>query len=88
MKVPMRDMSLHLAYLDLHLGIVAQGVGWNPDIADDMVNRMKALLDQSLYTLHEYGHMGDSDDEEFEFGPTPDSELIDPRIIYVEDDDG
>ena len=85
MRVPMRDMSLHLAYLDLHLGIVAQGVGWNPDIADDMVNRMKGLFDQSLYTLHEYGHLGDWDDDEF--GPTPDSELIEPKIVYVEDED-
>ena len=78
MRVPMRDMSLHLAYLDLHLGIVAQGVGWNPDIADDMVNRMKGLFDQSLYTLHEYGHAGNRDDE---------SELMDPQIVYVEDED-
>ena len=78
MRVPMRDMSLHLAYLDLQLGIVAQGVGWNPDIADDMVNRMKGLFDQSLYTLHEYGHAGNWDDE---------SELMDPQIVYVEDED-
>jgi len=87
MRVPPRDMSLHLAYLDLHLGIVSQGVGWNPDIADDMVNRMKALFDQSLYTLQEYGHVGDWDDDD-EFGPTPDSELIEPIIVYVEDEDG
>ena len=78
MRVPMRDMSLHLAYLDLHLGIVAQGVGWNPDIADDMVNRMKGLFDQSLYTLHEYGPAGNWDAE---------SELMDPQIVYVEDED-
>ena len=50
-----------------------------------MVNRMKGLFDQSLYTLHEYGHLGDWDDDEF--GPTPDSELIEPKIVYVEDED-
>ena len=88
MKVPMRDMSVHLAYLDLHLGIVAQGVGWSPDIADDMVGRMKELFDQSLYTLHEYGHLGDPEEDEDEHGPTPGSELIEPRIVYVEDEDG
>lgn len=83
----MRDMSIHLAYLDLHLGIVAQGVGWSPDVADDMIGRMKDLFDQSLYTMAEYGVI-DLDEDEDEFGSTPDSELIDPKIVYVEDDDG
>jgi hypothetical protein len=49
---------------------------------------MKELFDQSLYTLHEYGHLGDSEEDEDEFGPTPGSELIEPRIVYVEDEDG
>jgi len=53
-----------------------------------MVSRMKALFDQSLYTLHEYGNVGNWDDDDDEFGPTPDSELMEPIIVYVEDEDG
>ena len=82
----MRDMSVHLAYLDLHLAIVAQGVAYSPDVADDMVGRMSRLLDGSLMRLAEYG-MLDTEDEEDEYGPVPDRELVDPRVVYVEDDD-
>lgn len=86
MRIPARDMSVHVAYLDLHLAIVAQGVSYSPDVADDMIGRMSNLLDQSLYRLAEYGLLETEEDEE-EFGPVPDRELVDPRIVYVEDDD-
>ena len=61
MKIPARDMSVHVAYLDLHLAIVAQGVSWSPDVADDMITRMSKLLDQSMMTLSQYGVFGDDD---------------------------
>ena len=80
-------MSVHLAYLDLHLAVVAQGVSYSPDVADDMVGRMGKLLEESLMRLAEYGMLDTEEDEE-EFGPVPDRELIDPRIVYVEDEDG
>lgn len=86
MRVPSRDMSIHVAYLDLHLAIVAQGVSYAPDVLDDMTNRMSKLLDESLMRLAEYGLLGEQEDED-EFGPVPDSELVDPRIVYVEDED-
>lgn len=86
MKIPARDMSVHVAYLDLHLAIVAQGVAWSPDVADDMISRMSKLLDQSMMTLAQYGVFED-DEEEDEFGPVPDKELVDPRIVFVEDED-
>ena len=80
-------MSVHLAYLDLHLAIVAQGVSYSPDVADDMIGRMSKLLDESLLRLAEYGMLDTEDEDEDEFGPVPDRELVDPRIVYVEDDD-
>lgn len=86
MRIPARDMSVHVAYLDLHLAIVAQGVSYSPDVADDMIGRMSNLLDQSLMRLAEYGLLESEEDEE-EFGPVPDRELVDPRIVFVEDDD-
>jgi len=87
MRIPARDMSDHVAYLDLHLAIVAQGVSYSPDVADDMVGRMSKLFDESLLRLAEYGLI-DTEEEEDEYGPVPDRELVDPRIIYVEDEDG
>lgn len=86
MRIPARDMSVHVAYLDLHLAIVAQGVSYSPDVADDMIGRMSNLLDQSLMRLAEYGLLESEEDEE-EFGPVPDRELVDPRIVFVEDDE-
>lgn len=86
MRIPARDMSVHVAYLDLHLAVVAQGVSYSPDVADDMIGRMSKLLDESLTRLFEYGLLGEQDDED-EFGPVPDRELTDPRIVYVEDED-
>jgi len=87
MRIPARDMSVHVAYLDLHLAVVAQGVSYSPDVADDMVGRMGRLLDESLLHLAEYGLIG-AEEEEDEFGPVPDRELVDPRVTYVEDEDG
>lgn len=87
MRIPARDMSVHLAYLDLHLAIVAQGVAYSPDVADDLVGRMSILFDQSLYRLAEYGLLDSEGDEDEEFGPVPDRELIDPRVVFVEDED-
>jgi hypothetical protein len=86
MRIPARDMSVHVAYLDLHHAVVAQGVSYSPDVADDMIGRMSKLLDESLTRLFEYGLLGEQDDED-EFGPVPDNELIDPRVVYVEDED-
>jgi len=87
MRIPSRDMSVHVAYLDLHLAIVAQGVSWSPDVADDMIARMGKLFDESLMRLAEYGLLQEEDEED-DYGPVPDKELTDPRIVYVEDDDG
>ena len=86
MRIPSRDMSVHVAYLDLHLAIVAQGVSWSPDVADDMITRMSKLLDESLMKLAEYGLL--QEEEEDDYGPVPDRELVDPRVVYVEDEDG
>lgn len=86
MRIPSRDMMIHVGYLDLHLAIVAQNVAWSPDVADDMISRMGKLFDESMMTLAKYGVFEEDDDED-EYGPVPDRELIDPRVVFVEDDD-
>ena len=65
MRIPSRDMSVHVAYLDLHLALVAQGVAWSPDVADDMIARVGKLFDQSMATLAEYGVYEEEEDDEF-----------------------
>ena len=86
MKFPSRDMSVHVGYLDLHLAIVAQGVAWSPDVANDMIARIGKLFDQSMLTLAQYGAF-DDEEEDDEYGPVPERELIDPRVVFVEDDE-
>lgn len=79
-------MSVHVGYLDLHLAIVAQGVAWSPDVANDMIARIGKLFDQSMLTLAQYGAF-DDEEEDDEYGPVPEKELIDPRVVFVEDDE-
>jgi hypothetical protein len=84
-RIPSRDIAVHVGYLDLQLTMVAQGVAWSPDVANDMVNRMGDLFQQSLMTTIEYGLIGE-DEEEDDYGPTPEKELINPYVVHVEDD--
>ena len=57
------DIGIHVNFLDLSLAIVADGVAWSPDVADDMTRRMKILLDDSVSTLVQYGFMQDEIDQ-------------------------
>jgi hypothetical protein len=87
MRIPARDMSVHVAYLDLNMAIVAQGVSWSPDVADDMIVRMGKLFDQALNNLYQYGMLETDDEDEDEFGPTPERELQNPLVVFVEDEE-
>jgi hypothetical protein len=90
MRVPPRNISLHLRYLDLNLALMSEGSSWSPDIADDMVARMQQYLDNTIRTMVEYGIFESSteEDEEDEWGPQPEKELIDPRTVTLEGEDG
>ena len=90
-KIPSRDISLHVGYLDLRISMVSEGTSWSPDVADDMVTRMERLVENTIRTGIEYGMFSgeDEDEEEYE-AATPEGELHNPNIVYVEygDDDG
>lgn len=89
------NIGIHVNFLDLSLAIVADGVSWSPDVADDMTRRMKNLFDESISTLVLHGFMQDEieqgefedeeseDDEEEEAGNRPSKELIDPNVIFL-----
>jgi hypothetical protein len=88
MRIPSRDIGLHVNYLDLHIALIAQGSSWSPDVADDMVTRMKTAFDNAIHTLVEYGLVGEQEDEdEDEYGPVPDKELVEPHIVYLMEED-
>ena len=94
MRVPSRNISLHLRYLDLNVAIMSEGSSWSPDVADDMVARMEKYFENTIRTMVDYGMLessinGESEDEdEDEWGPQPEKELIDPRIVTLEGEDG
>ena len=89
------DIGIHVNFLDLSLAIVADGVAWSPDVADDMTRRMKILLDDSVSTLVQYGFMQDEIDQgeveeeepedEGEGDPNKrfSKELVDPNVIFL-----
>lgn len=86
-----RDMSVHLAWNDIRLSLIAEGVSYSPDVALDLTNRLHEAWHNTLLELHRFGMLdtGDSEDEdEDEFGPQPDKELIDPRVVFLMDEEG
>lgn len=87
MKRPSRDITMNVGYGDLRCTVIAEGVSWSPDVADDMVKRMKSIFDSAMFTLYEYGAIGDTEDDDEEYGPTPESELIEPHVVYVREED-
>ena len=96
MRVPSRNISLHLRYLDLNVAIMSEGSSWSPDVADDMVARMEKYFENTIRTMVDYGMLESSinseneseDEDEDEWGPQPEKELIDPRIVTLEGEDG
>lgn len=83
-----KDMSIHLAWQDMRISLVAEGVSWSPDVAKDLTNRLHETWHNTLLELHRFG-MLDNDDEDVdddEFGPTPERELQDPHIVTLLDD--
>ena len=94
MRIPSRNISLHLRYLDLNIALMSEGSSWSPDVADDMVARMDKYLDNTIRTMVEYGMFESSievqseDEDDDEWGPQPEKELINPRIVTLEGEDG
>jgi hypothetical protein len=90
-KPSFRDLSMHAMYGEIRCSIIAEGVSWSPDVANDMVRRMQDLWNGTLTELYRFDMLdttGNNDDEEDdEYGPTPDKELIDPRVVRLGEED-
>ena len=89
MKPSFRDVSMHTMYGEIRCSIIAEGVSWSPDVADDMVKRMQDLWHGTLTELYRFDMLETSndDDDDDEFGPTPDKELVDPRVVRLTEED-
>lgn len=86
-RISSRDIQLHVRYGEIQVSMIAEGVSWSPDAANDLVNRVAMAWDNTLASLYEYG-LVEVDDEDDDYGPVPEKELIDPRIVTLEDNDG
>lgn len=85
-RIPARDIAVHVGYLDLRVTIVSEGTSWSPDVASDMVSRMKTLWDNTLFSAVEFGLVGGEVEDEEEYdAPPPEGELHSPIVVYVED---
>lgn len=86
-----QDMHAHIGYGEIRCSLISEGTAWSPDVAQDMVNRLNDLWFNTLQSLDEFGMLASSgeggDDDDDEFGPTPERELQDPITVYLEGDD-
>jgi len=55
MRVPTKDIKISVSYLDLRVTMVAEGVSWSPDVAQDMVNRIENLWESALLGAATFG---------------------------------
>jgi hypothetical protein len=84
-----RDLGMHVAWGDIRCSIIAEGRSWSPDVANDMVNRMNQLWENTLTGISDTGYfdsMAEEEDDDDEYGPVPDKELVEPRVVYLGED--
>lgn len=65
-SVASKDMVMRVQYGDLKTEIIVENQGWNPDVADDVISRIKALWRDSLDAMVQTGawNMVDVDEDE------------------------
>lgn len=86
-----QDMHAHIGYGDIRCSLISEGTAWSPDVAQDMINRLNDLWFSTLQSLDEFGMLAssfdDGDDEDDDEYATPERELQDPFVVYIEGDD-
>lgn len=48
-----KDIMVRIIYGDVMVELTAEGVSWNPDVADDLIKRVSTLWKSTLETMHE-----------------------------------
>lgn len=61
-----KNLIAKVTYGDLKIELTAEGASWNPDIADDLIKRVRSLWRDSLEAMMETNAwaMVDVDDED------------------------
>jgi len=79
-------MHAYISWQDMRVGLLAEDVSWSPDVASDMANRLHEMWHNALLELYRFGMLdGEHDEDDDEFGPTPERELQDPRTVRLDD---
>lgn len=65
-SIASKDIIVRVVYGDLRVEMIVENQGWNPDVADDVISRIKALWRDSLESMVNTGawNMVDIDDDE------------------------
>lgn len=50
-----KNIMARVIYGDLRVELTAEGVSWNPDVADDLIKRVNALWKSSLESMQDTG---------------------------------
>lgn len=50
-----KNIMARVVYGDLRVELTAEGVSWNPDVADDLIKRVNGLWKASLEAMQETG---------------------------------
>lgn len=66
-----RNIAMRISWSDLSVLLVAEGVSWSPDVADDMAARIRPLWRNALEDFKETGFLSEEvedyeDEEELE----------------------
>lgn len=85
-----RNMHAFVQWQDMRVGLVAEDVSWSPDVASDMANRLHEMWHNCLLELYRFGMLdsnldGFEEDDEDEYGPSPERELQDPHTVRLDD---
>lgn len=61
-----KNLIAKVAYGDLQVTLTAEGASWNPDVADDLIKRVRQLWKDSLESMHDTGAWAtvDADEED------------------------
>ena len=62
-----RDIMLRVSYGELQVLLVAEGVSWSPDVANDMIARIRPLWRDALTDFKELGYLEDYDEDDIEY---------------------
>lgn len=48
-----KNLTAKVTYADLKVELIAEGASWNPDVADDLIKRVRVLWRDSLESMLE-----------------------------------